>query len=60
LLLEKLFNKKTFLSKKNLIWLPEKYFHFILGEKYFLEDVKKLRNVMLFIDYIKFDLQTFD
>jgi hypothetical protein len=47
--------QKTLFNKKKLIWLPEKYFHFILGEKYFLEDVKKLRNIMLFIDYIKFD-----
>jgi hypothetical protein len=51
--------QKTHFSKKNLIWLPEKYFHFILGEKYFLEYVKKLRNIMLFIDYIKFDPRTF-
>jgi hypothetical protein len=42
LLLEKLVNGKHFQSKKNLAWFPEKYFPFILGEKYFLEVVKKL------------------
>ena len=40
--LEKLVNEKTFQSKENLVWFPEKCFPFILGGKHFLEVVKNL------------------
>jgi hypothetical protein len=43
-----------------LAWFIGKCFPFILGEKHFPEVVKKFFKVILFIDYIKFDLQTFD
>jgi hypothetical protein len=50
-----------FVIKKNkLMKNIDSYFSFILGRKYFLEVIKKHRNIMLFIDYIKFDSQTFD
>jgi len=38
----------------------KKCFLFILREKYFLEIMKKIKNIILFIDYIKFNLQTFN
>ena len=34
--------KNIFQSKKNLTWFLEKYFSFILNEKYFLKIIKKL------------------
>jgi hypothetical protein len=40
--LEKLVNEKTFQSKENLVWFPEKCFPFILGGKHFSEVVKNL------------------
>jgi hypothetical protein len=35
-------------------------FIFILDRNHFSKVVKKFRNIMLFVDYIKFDPQTFD
>jgi hypothetical protein len=56
--LEKLFNEKYFPIKKScglvFISIP-----FILGENTF-EKLIKLKNILLIIDYIKFDHQSFD
>jgi len=52
--------KNTFQSKKNLVWFPEKCFLRKFGEKTFSGNCEKFKNVILFADYIKFDLQIFD
>jgi hypothetical protein len=49
--------KNTFQSKKNLAWFPGKCFPEKFGRK---TSCEKFRNVILFADYIKFGLQTFD
>jgi len=48
--------KNTFQSNKNLAWFLEKVF----GRKTLSVSYEKFRNVILFVDYIKFDPQTFD
>jgi hypothetical protein len=60
---EKRFFKNYFLNflclfviKKN--WLTKK--HFSIKRKYFLKIIKQIRNIILFANYIKFDIQTFD
>jgi hypothetical protein len=53
--------KNIFQSKKNLVWfLKQKVFFFILGGKHFPEIIKKFKNIILFVDYKKFNSQTFD
>ena len=51
--------ENIFQSKKNLAWFLGKCFPENLGGKHFPEVVKKLE-MSLFVDYIKFDPQTFD
>ena len=60
LLLEKLINKKHFSIKKNLAWFRGKYFSRKSGRKTLYRSYEKFRNIILFIDYIKFGTQTFD
>jgi hypothetical protein len=43
-----------------LTWFPRKRFPFNFGLKTLSKSCEKLRNVILFTDYIKFDPQTFD
>jgi len=59
--IRKVSQRKTLFSQRK-IWLgfQESVFLKNLGGKYFLEVVKKFRNVILFVDYIKFDPQIFD
>jgi len=52
--------KNAFQSKENLAWFPGNCLPFILGGKTISESCEKFRNVILFVDYIKFGLQTFD
>ena len=52
--------ENTFQSKENLAWFPGKYFSEKFGRKTLSRSYEKFRNVILFADYIKFDLQTFD
>jgi hypothetical protein len=52
--------KNTFQSKKNLVWFPEKCSPEKFGRKTLSESCEKFRNIILFVDYIKFDPQTFD
>jgi hypothetical protein len=59
-LLEKLINKKHFSIKKNLAWFRGKYFSRKSGRKTLYRSYEKFRNIILFIDYIKFGTQTFD
>jgi hypothetical protein len=58
--LEKLINRKHFPVKKNLTWFLGKCFPEKFGRKTFFGSCEKFRNVILFVDYIKFDPQTFD
>ena len=60
LILEKLVNGKNFPVKKNLTWFPEKCFSRKFGWKTFSESCEKIKNIILFTDYIKFGPQTFD
>jgi hypothetical protein len=60
LLLEKLINKKHFLIKKKISLVSKKIFFFYFERKIFSESCKKLKNIILFADYIKFGPQTFD
>jgi hypothetical protein len=60
LLLVKLINKKYFLVKKNLPWFPEKYIFFYFGQKTLFKSYEKFKNILLLVDYNKFDLQTFN
>ena len=52
--------KNIFQSKINLAWFPRKYFSGKFGQKTLSGNYEKLRNVILFTGYIKFDPQTFD
>jgi hypothetical protein len=52
--------KNTFQLKKNLTCFPKKYFSKKFRRKTHVGSYEKIRNVILFADYIKFDPQTFD
>jgi hypothetical protein len=54
LVLEKMVNIKYFLLKKNLVWFLRKYLFYFFNGIHFLKVVKKIKNIMLFINYIKF------
>jgi len=58
--LKKLINGKHFPVKEKFGFVSRKVFSFYFGRKTLSEFVKKIRNVILFFDYIKFDPQTFD
>ena len=55
LLFEKLINKKYYLVKNNLTCFLEKYIYFLFWIKTLFKNCKQIRNVMSFIDFIKFD-----
>jgi hypothetical protein len=52
--------ENTFQLKKNLAWFSKKCFPGKFGWKTLSESCEKIRNVILFADYIKFGPQTFD
>ena len=52
--------ENTFQSKKNLTWFSGKCFPEKFGRKTLFGSCEKIRNVILFADYIKFGPQTFD
>ena len=58
--LEKLVNEKHFTVKEKFGLVSKKVFFFYFGRKTFSESCEKLKNVILFADYIKFDPQIFD
>jgi hypothetical protein len=58
--LEKLVNGKHFPIKEKFGLVFRKVFFFYFGRKIFSGSCEKIRNVILFADYIKFDPQTFD
>ena len=52
--------KNTFQSKKNLAWFPEKYIPVKFERKTLSGSCEKFKNIILFVNYIKFGPQTFD
>jgi len=58
--LEKLINVKHFLIKGKFGLVFRKVFSFYFEQKTLSRSCEKIRNVILFIDYIKFGSQTFD
>jgi len=58
--LEKLVNEKHFSIKEKFGLIFIKVFFFYFGRKTLSGSCENFRNVMLFADYIKFYLQTFD
>jgi hypothetical protein len=58
--LEKLVNGKHFPVKGNFGLVSRKVFSFYFGRKTLSGSCEKFRNVILFVDYIKFGPQTFD
>jgi hypothetical protein len=59
LLLGKLVNGKHFPVKEKFGLISRKVFSFYFGRKTFSGSCEKFRNVILFVDYIKFNPQTF-
>ena len=57
ILLEKFVNKKYFLIKKRFEFISKKN---IFRPKIFLRSCEKIKNISLFINYIKFGPQSFD
>jgi len=55
-----LINKKYFLIKKNFNLVFKKIFFFYFGQKTLFKSCEKFRTIILFVDYIKFDSQTFN
>ena len=60
LLLEKLVNEKHFSVEEKFGLVFRNVFFFYFGRKTLFSSYEKFKNVMLFVDYVKFDLQTFD
>ena len=60
LLLRKLVNGKHFLVKEKFGLVFKKVFSFYFERKTLSGNCEKFRNVILFVDYIKFGPQTFD
>jgi hypothetical protein len=58
--LEKLVNKKYFSVKEKFGLIFRKVFPFYFERKTLFRSCEKFRNIILFVDYIKFDPQTFD
>jgi len=58
--LKKLVNEKYFLVKEKFSLVSRKMFSFYFEQKTLFRNCEKFENVMLFVDYIKFDPQTFD
>ena len=52
--------ENTFQLKKNLAWFPIKCFSKKFERKTLSKSCEKFKNIILFIDYIKFYNQTFD
>jgi len=58
--LEKLVNGKHFPVKEKFGLVFRKIFSFYFGRKTLFESCEKFKNIILLVDYIKFDPQTFD
>jgi len=51
---------KHFSVKGKFSLVSKKVFSFYFGRKILFRSCEKIKNIILFIDYIKFDPQTFD
>ena len=60
LLLKRLVNEKYFSIKEKFSLIFRKIFSFYFGRKTLSRSYEKIRNIILFTDYIKFGPQTFD
>ena len=60
LLLKRLVNEKYFSVKEKFSLIFRKIFSFYFGRKTLSRSYEKIRNIILFADYIKFGPQTFD
>ena len=58
--LGKLVNRKYFSVKGEFVLVFTKVFSFYFGRKTLPESCEKIKNIILFADYIKFGPQTFD
>ena len=58
--LKKLVNGKYFPVKEKFGLVSRKVFFFYFGRKTLSRSCEKIKNVILFVDYIKFGPQTFD
>jgi hypothetical protein len=58
--LEKLVNEKHFSVKEKFNLVSRKVFSFYFGQKTLSGSCEEFKNVILFVDYIKFGPQTFD
>jgi hypothetical protein len=58
--LEKLVSEKHFPVKEKFGLISKKVFSFYFGRKTLSKSCEKIRNIILFVDYIKFGHQTFD
>jgi len=58
--LEKLVNGKHFLVEEKFGLIFRKVFSFYFGRKTLSRSCEKFRNIILFVDYVKFGPQTFD
>ena len=56
--LEKLINKKNFPIKENFGLISRKMFSFYFRQKTLSKSCEKIKNIILFIDYVKFSHQT--
>ena len=58
--IKKISQQKTLSSQKQFDLIFKKIFFFYFKRKILLRNFEKFRNIILFVDYIKFDPQTFD
>ena len=60
LLLKKSINRKYFYIKEKFGLISSKVFFFYFRQKMLSKNYKKIKNILLFVNYIKFDHQSFD
>jgi hypothetical protein len=58
--LKNLVNEKYFWIKEKLNLICRKIFSFYLGRTTLFKSYKKIKNILLFVNYIKFDYLSFD
>ena len=60
MLLKKLINRKYFPVKEKFDLISRKVLSFYFGRKILFTSYEKFKNIILFVDYIKFGPQTFN
>ena len=58
--IRKVDQQKIFSNKKKISLIYMKVFSFYFGRKTLSRSCEKFKNILLFVDYIKFDIQFFD